>query len=163
VLLSNVGLGLDYVLMALAPNVMWLLVGRVLAGIISASITAAGAYVAGAYVADVTPAERRAAAFGVIGAAFGIGFVLGPAVGGLLGAVSPRLPFWVAAALSLINAAYGLFVLPESLSARPRSAARASPGAGRIRSVGADVRLLHRHGAELAIAGRVVVVRRVRC
>jgi MFS transporter, DHA1 family, tetracycline resistance protein len=107
VLLSNVGLGLDYVLMALAPNVMWLLVGRVLAGIISASITAAGAYVAGAYVADVTPAERRAAAFGVIGAAFGIGFVLGPAVGGLLGAVSPRLPFWVAAALSLINAAYG--------------------------------------------------------
>jgi len=116
VLLSNLGLGLDYVLMALAPNVGWLLVGRVLSGVTSASITAAGAY-----VADVTPEERRAAGFGMIGAAFGLGFVLGPALGGLLGSLGPRVPFWVAAALSLVNAAYGFFVLPESLPPERRA------------------------------------------
>ena len=93
VLLSNLGLGLDYVLMALAPNVAWLLVGRVLSGLTAASITAAGAY-----VADVTPEEERAAGFAMLGAAFGLGFVLGPALGGLLGALGPRVPFWVAAA-----------------------------------------------------------------
>jgi len=80
VLLSNVGLGLDYIVMALAPNVVWLLVGRVLSGLTSASITAAGAY-----VADVTEERERAAGFAMLGAAFGLGFVLGPAVGGLLG------------------------------------------------------------------------------
>lgn len=110
VLLSNFGLGLDYILMALAPNLAWLFVGRVISGITTASIPAAGAY-----IADVTPPERRAAGFGMISVAFGLGFVLGPAVGGMLGAVSPRLPFWVAAVLSLANAAYGFFVLPESL------------------------------------------------
>src|SRR5262249_19472259 len=110
VLFSNLGLGLDYVLMALAPNIGWLLVGRVLSGLTSASITAAGAYVAG-----VTPGRERGAGFAMLGAAFGLGFVLGPALGGLLGALGPRVPFWVAAALSLLNAAYGLFVLPESL------------------------------------------------
>jgi DHA1 family tetracycline resistance protein-like MFS transporter len=93
VLLSNLGLGLDYVLMALAPDVAWLLVGRVLSGLTAASITAAGAY-----VADVTPEEERAAGFAMLGAAFGLGFVLGPALGGLLGALGPRVPFWVAAA-----------------------------------------------------------------
>src|SRR3989475_9501987 len=103
VLLPNLGLGLDYVLIALAPNVGWLLVGRVLSGVTSASITAAGAY-----VADVTPEERRAAGVGMIGAAFGLGFVLGPAPGGLLGSLGPRVPLWVAAALSLVHAAYGL-------------------------------------------------------
>ena len=116
VLLSNLGLGLDYVLMALAPNVAWLLVGRVLSGLTSASITAAGAY-----VADVTPEDKRAAGFAILGTAFGLGFVLGPALGGLLGALGPRVPFWVAAALSLLNAAYGLGVLPESLPRERRA------------------------------------------
>jgi DHA1 family tetracycline resistance protein-like MFS transporter len=115
ILLSNLGLGLDYIVMALAPTVRWLFVGRVLSGITSASITAATAY-----ISDVTPVERRARAFGLIGAAFGVGFVLGPAVGGWLGAKNPRLPFWVAAAFSLLNALYGLVVLPESLSPAKR-------------------------------------------
>ena len=116
VLLSNLGLGFDYVLMALAPKVAWLLVGRVLSGITSASITAAGAY-----VADVTPEKERAAGFAMLGAAFGLGFVLGPALGGLLSSFGPRVPFWVAAGLSLLNAAYGLFVLPESLPPERRA------------------------------------------
>ena len=125
ILLSNLGLGLDYVLMALAPSVAWLFVGRVISGITAAVIPTAHAY-----IADVTPPERRSAAFGLIGVGFGVGFVLGPAAGGLLGAADPRLPFWVAAALSLANAAYGYFVLPESLPADRRSAfswARANP------------------------------------
>jgi MFS transporter, DHA1 family, tetracycline resistance protein len=110
ILLSNFGVGLDYVLMALAPTLGWLFAGRVISGIASASI--ATAY---AYVADVTPPERRAARFGLLGAAFGAGFVLGPALGGLAGNISPRLPFWIAAGLSLANALYGLLILPESL------------------------------------------------
>jgi MFS transporter, DHA1 family, tetracycline resistance protein len=110
ILLSNVGLGLDYVLMALAPTVGWLLIGRVISGITAASFSTAGAY-----IADVTPPEQRAGRFGLLGAAFGLGFVLGPAIGGMLGHVDPRLPFWCAAGLSLLNAAYGLLVLPESL------------------------------------------------
>jgi DHA1 family tetracycline resistance protein-like MFS transporter len=110
VLISNFGLGLDYVLMALAPNLWWLFVGRVISGITAASISTGFAY-----IADVTPPERRAASFGLMGAAFGLGFILGPALGGVLAAVDPRMPFWVAAALSLLNAMYGLFVLPESL------------------------------------------------
>jgi DHA1 family tetracycline resistance protein-like MFS transporter len=115
VLLSNVGLGLDYIFMALAPNVAWLFVGRMISGIASSSFSTAGAY-----IADVTPPEKRAAAFGMIGAAFGLGFVLGPAVGGLLGVSDPRLPFWGAAATSLVNACYGFFVLPESLPREKR-------------------------------------------
>ena len=110
VLLSNFGLGLDYVLMALAPSLIWLFVGRVISGITSASISTAFAY-----IADITPAERRAAVFGKVGAAFGAGFIIGPAVGGLLGDVDPRLPFWVAAGLSFANTLYGLLILPESL------------------------------------------------
>ena len=110
VLLSNFGLGLDYVLMALAPSLIWLFVGRVISGITSASISTAFAY-----IADITPAERRAAVFGKVGAAFGAGFIVGPAVGGLLGNVDPRLPFWVAAGLSFANTLYGLLILPESL------------------------------------------------
>jgi DHA1 family tetracycline resistance protein-like MFS transporter len=110
VLLSNLGLGLDYVLMALAPSIGWLVFGRVLSGITSASFSTASAY-----IADVTPPEKRAGRFGLLGAAFGLGFVIGPAVGGLLGQIDMRLPFWVSAALSLANAAYGYFILPESL------------------------------------------------
>ena len=115
ILLSNLGLGLDYVLMALAPNLAWLFVGRVISGITAASVSTGMAY-----VADVTPPEKRAAAFGRVGIAFGLGFVLGPALGGLLGSVDPRLPFWVAAGLSLANALYGLFILPESLPPEKR-------------------------------------------
>jgi len=110
VLLSNFGLGLDYVLMALAPSLIWLFVGRVISGITSASISTAFAY-----IADITPAEKRAAVFGKVGAAFGAGFIVGPAIGGLLGDTDPRLPFWVAAGLSFANTIYGFLILPESL------------------------------------------------
>jgi DHA1 family tetracycline resistance protein-like MFS transporter len=116
ILISCVGLGLDYLLMAVAPSLGWLFIGRLLSGVTSASFATAGAY-----IADVTPVEKRAAGFGVIGAAFGVGFVLGPAVGGLLGATDPRLPFWVAGGLALLNAAYGYFVLPESLPVERRT------------------------------------------
>jgi MFS transporter, DHA1 family, tetracycline resistance protein len=125
VLLSNAGLGLDYIAMALAPNVAWLVVGRVISGMASSSFSTAGAY-----IADVTPPEQRAAAFGKIGMVFGLGFIIGPAMGGWLGAIDPRLPFWGAATLSLLNACYGYFVLPESLSPDKRmqfSWARANP------------------------------------
>jgi DHA1 family tetracycline resistance protein-like MFS transporter len=117
ILLSNFGLGLDYILMAVAPSVGWLFVGRVISGITAASVSTAGAY-----IADVTPPEQRAAKFGLLGAAFGAGFVIGPALGGVLGDISPRLPFWVAAGLSLTNGLYGLFVLPESLPPERRAA-----------------------------------------
>ena len=116
VLLSNFGLGLDYLLMAWAPALPWLLVGRIISGLTASSIPTAMAY-----MADVTPHERRAAAFGMLNAAFGVGFVLGPALGGILGSVNPRLPFMAAAALSLLNGIYGLFVLPESLKLANRS------------------------------------------
>jgi MFS transporter, DHA1 family, tetracycline resistance protein len=111
ILLSNVGLGLDYMVMALAPTIPWLFAGRLLSGITAASMPTANAY-----ISDVTPEERRARAFGIFGAAFGVGFVLGPAIGGWLGAIHPRLPFWVAGGLSLVNACYGFLVLPESLA-----------------------------------------------
>jgi MFS transporter, DHA1 family, tetracycline resistance protein len=115
VLLSNFGLAADYVVMALAPTVWWLFLGRVLSGLTSSSMPTAQAY-----ISDVTPPEGRAKAFGMFGAAFGIGFILGPGLGGWLGAISPRLPFWVAGCFSLMNAMYGLFVLPESLPVEKR-------------------------------------------
>jgi DHA1 family tetracycline resistance protein-like MFS transporter len=116
VLLSNLGLALDYVLMALAPSLVWLFVGRVISGITSASVSTAFAY-----MADVTPPEQRAAVFGKVGVAFGAGFILGPALGGLLGGMDPRLPFWVAAGLSFANTLYGMLILPESLPKERRS------------------------------------------
>jgi DHA1 family tetracycline resistance protein-like MFS transporter len=116
VLLSNFGLGLDYVVMALAPALGWLFVGRVVSGLTASSVPTAMAY-----MADVTPAEKRAASFGMLGAAFGMGFILGPALGGVLGQVNPRLPFWVAGGLSLLNGCYGVFVLPESLKKENRA------------------------------------------
>ena len=116
VLLSNFGLGLDYLVMAMAPSVAWLFAGRIISGITSSSFPTASAY-----VADVTPREQRAAKFGLLGAAFGLGFIIGPAVGGVLGDIDLRLPFWVAGGLSLANAAYGYFILPESLPPEKRA------------------------------------------
>ena len=110
VLGSNLGIGLSYVIMAAAPSLGWLFVGRVISGITSASISTAFAY-----ITDMTAPEQRAAVFGKIGVAFGAGFILGPALGGLLGGIEPRLPFWVAAGLSFANGLYGLLILPESL------------------------------------------------
>ncbi|MGA9722416.1 MAG: TCR/Tet family MFS transporter [Candidatus Binatus sp.] len=115
ILLSNFGLGLDYIVMALAPGIGWLFVGRVISGITSASTSTAYAY-----IADVAPPEKRAAGFGMLSAAFGLGFVVGPAIGGVLGNIDPRLPFWVAAGFSFLNFAYGSLVLPESLSIERR-------------------------------------------
>ena len=110
ILLSAAGLAADYVLMALAPNLWWLAAGRIIAGITSASFTTVYAY-----MADITPPEQRARGYGLIGAAFSAGFVAGPLLGGVLGEISPRTPFWVAGALSGIAFLYGLFILPESL------------------------------------------------
>ena len=129
-LLSNFGLALDYVLMALAPSLTWLFVGRVISGITSASVSTAFAY-----IADVTPPERRATMFGKIGVAFGAGFILGPAIGGLLGGMDPRLPFWVAAGLSFANTLYGLLILPESLPRERRSPFRWKSANPRVRCV----------------------------
>jgi MFS transporter, DHA1 family, tetracycline resistance protein len=110
ILLSNLGLGVDYLIMALAPALWVLLVGRVLAGIFSATVSTAQAY-----IADITAPEKRAGAFGMLGAAFGLGFVLGPALGGVLGHYDLRLPFFAAAGMSFANFLYGYFILPESL------------------------------------------------
>jgi MFS transporter, DHA1 family, tetracycline resistance protein len=116
-LLSLVGMGFDYCILALAPNLWWLFIGRILTGITGASFTTAQAY-----IADVTPAERRSQAFGMVGAAFGVGFILGPLIGAYATTFSVRTPFWVAASLSLANFIYGYFVLPESLKIENRRA-----------------------------------------
>ncbi len=133
ILLSLFGAGVDYILMALAPNLAWLFVGRVIAGITAASFT-----VANAYIADVSPPHQRAQNFGLVGAAFGLGFIVGPALGGLAGTWGPRVPFLVAAALTLLNWLYGFFVLPESLqpeNRRPFSWARAN-AVGSLKALG---------------------------
>lgn len=117
ILLSCLGLGLDFIFMALAPTLMWLFVGRVISAITSASFTTANAY-----IADVTAPDKRAQAFGMIGAAFGLGFIVGPVMGGWLGDIDLRYPFWGAAILALCNFAYGWFVLPESLPREKRTA-----------------------------------------
>lgn len=125
-LVSVFGLALDFLIIAVAPSLMWLLVGRILNGMTAASFSTANAY-----VADVTPAEGRAKAFGWMGSAFSFGFLVGPALGGALGDIDLRLPFYVAAGLSLLNGLYGLFVLPESLPPERRTTrfdlARANP------------------------------------
>ena len=116
-LFSLLGFGLDYVFLAFAPSIGWLFVGRIIAGITGASMTTASAY-----IADISTPETRAQNFGMIGAAFGLGFIVGPMIGGLLGEMGPRIPFLVAAGLALLNAAYGYFVLPESLDVSNRRA-----------------------------------------
>ena len=116
ILLSCLGLGIDYIFMAMAPSLRWLFVGRLISG-----ITASNVSTAFAYITDITEPTQRAKRFGVLGAAFGVGFVVGPALGGLLGHYSLRAPFWAAAALSIANFFYGAFVLPESLLPEKRS------------------------------------------
>lgn len=116
-LFSLLGFGIDYIILALAPSYNWLFAGRIIAGITGASFTTAAAY-----IADVSTAETRAKNFGMIGAAFGLGFVIGPALGGLLAGLGIRAPFYAAATLCLLNALYGYFVLPESLRKENRRA-----------------------------------------
>ena len=116
-LVSLLGVGLDYILLSVAPNLWWLFVGRVVAGIAGSSLT-----VANAYIADVSPPEERARNFGRLGATFGVGFILGPALGGVLGDIGLRVPFMFAAGLALLNFLYGYFVLPESLPPESRGA-----------------------------------------
>ena len=116
ILISNAVSVLDLAIMALAPNLWWLFAGRVISGMATANIATASAY-----IADVTPPEKRAASFGLLGSAFGLGFVLGPAIGGIVGNANPRVTFWVAAGFALLNTLYGLFVLPESLARENRT------------------------------------------
>ena len=124
-LLAVFGLGLDFIFSALAPTLFWLFVGRVLAGVCGSSWV-----IASAFIADVTAPDARAKAYGMMGAAFGVGFVIGPAIGGILGEFGPRVPFWGAAVISLLNFIYGWYVLPETLAAgkrRPFRWLRANP------------------------------------
>lgn len=124
-LLAVFGLAVDYLLTAFAPNLWWLLAGRLIAGLCGASYT-----IANAYLADITAPENRAKAFGLMGAAFGLGFIIGPAIGGLLGEFGPRVPFFVAAGVSAANFIFGWFVLPETLTPdkrRPFNWIRANP------------------------------------
>lgn len=116
-LLSLLGFGIDYIFLALAPTIWWLFVGRIIAGVFGASMTTATAY-----IADISTKENRAQNFGMIGAAFGVGFIIGPALGGLLGEIGPRVPFVAAAILTFVNVIYGYFVLPESLDKEHRRA-----------------------------------------
>jgi DHA1 family tetracycline resistance protein-like MFS transporter len=117
ILIANAVSVLDFAIMAVAPNLWWLFIGRIISGMASANLATATAY-----IADVTAPENRARAFGLIGSAFGLGFVLGPAIGGIVGVVNPRWAFWGAAIAALINTSYGLFVLPESLPREKRTA-----------------------------------------
>ena len=148
ILLSNLGLGLDFLLMAVAQTLPLLFIGRVLSGITSASFSTANAY-----IADVTAPADRAAAYGKLGMAFGIGFVLAPAVGGLIGDANPRLPFWIAAGLSLANFCYGYFVLPESLPPDRRS-----PFSWRRANPVASLSFLSHHPEVSALAGVVFLM-----
>jgi DHA1 family tetracycline resistance protein-like MFS transporter len=139
ILISTAGLAADYVLMALAPDLWWLAVGRIIAGVTSASFTTVYAY-----MADITPPEHRARAYGLIGAAFAGGFIAGPLLGGVLGEWSPRAPFWFAGAMSGLAFLYGWFVLPESLAPENRM-----PFAWRRANPFGALRLLRSH-AELS-------------
>lgn len=124
-LFSLAGLGVDYIILAMAPDLFWLVFARIVAGMFSATVATANAY-----IADITPRENRAAAFGLLGAAFGVGFTVGPLIGGVLGGIDLQYPFWLAAGLSFANLAFGYFVLPESLPVEKRTRlnpARANP------------------------------------
>lgn len=144
ILLSSLGSAFDCAMLAVAPNLWWLFVGRVLSGATSASMSSAAAY-----IADVTPPEKRAAAFGMVGAAFGIGFTVGPALGGVLAGFGLRVPFIVMAVLMLISAAYGLFVLPESLPPEKRQTRIAWERANPLGSL----KLIRRHRDLFSLIG----------
>jgi MFS transporter, DHA1 family, tetracycline resistance protein len=147
ILISLLGAGLDYLLLAFAPSLAWLFVGRVIAGVTAANITTATAY-----IVDVSPPEKRAQNFGILGAAFGLGFIIGPALGGLLGNVGLRIPFLVVAGITLLNVLYGYFVLPESLSLENRRAF----SWGRANPVG-SLTQLGRYPIALALASTIVL------
>ncbi len=124
-LLALFGLGIDYLVIAFAPTLAWLFIARMISGVCGSSVT-----VANAYIADISTAEDRAKNFGMIGAAFGLGFIIGPAIGGFLGEMGTKIPFFAAAGLSLLNWLYGYFIIPESLSQenrRPFEWKRANP------------------------------------
>ena len=148
-IVSLVALAIDYMITGLAPTISWLFLGRTLSGIAGAAYPTANAY-----IADVTPPEKRAAAFGLTGAAFGIGFVVGPALGGLIGQYGPRLPFFVSAAVSLANAVFGLVVLKELLPRELRrkfELKRASPWG--------SLAALQRYPMMLSLVGVVILMR----
>lgn len=147
-LFSLLGFGIDYLFLAFSPTIQWLFIGRIIAGMTGASFTTATAY-----IADISPPEKRAQNFGLVGAAFGLGFIIGPALGGLLGHFGLRVPFFVAAGLSLLNCLYGYFILPESLPKehrRPFEARRANP-------VG-SLRMLLRYPAISPLVASLVLV-----
>ncbi|PJJ60691.1 TCR/Tet family MFS transporter [Hymenobacter chitinivorans] len=147
-LFALLGFGLDYLFVAFAPTITWLFVGRIIAGITGASFTTASAY-----IADISTPEKRAQNFGMIGAAFGLGFIIGPVIGGVLGQFGPRVPFLVAAGLTMINWLYGFFILPESLDKehrRPFNWRRANP-------IG-SLRQLQKYPVILGMVGSLVLV-----
>ncbi len=144
ILLSNLGLGLDFMMMALANTLPLLFIGRVISGITSASFSTANAY-----IADITPPEKRAQAFGMVGMAFGLGFIIAPFIGGHLGTIDVRLPFWAAVVMSLTNFCYGFFVLPESLPPERRTARFDWSHANPVGSL----TLLRRHPQVLGLVG----------
>jgi DHA1 family tetracycline resistance protein-like MFS transporter len=147
ILISCLGLGLDYIFMAVAPSLRWLFVGRLISGITASNISTAFAY-----ITDISAPAERAKRFGMLGAAFGVGFVVGPAVGGLLGQYNLRAPFWAAAGLSIANFFYGMFVLPESLAKEKRS-----KSAWHLANPLGSLKLLRSH-PELASLSLVVIL-----
>ncbi len=147
-LFAMLGFGLDYLFQAFAPTIAWLFAGRLLAGVTGGSFT-----IATAYIADISTPEKRAQNFGMVGAAFGLGFIIGPVIGGILGQFGERIPFFAAAGLALLNALYGYFILPESLSPdhrRPFDWKRANP-AGSLKQ-------LARYPVLLGLVGSLICI-----
>ena len=147
-LLSLLGFGIDYLFLAFAPSIFWLFVGRIIAGIAGASMTTAMAY-----IADVSAPEKRAQNFGIVGAAFGLGFIIGPVLGGVLGQFGTRIPFFAAAGLALLNFLYGYFILPESLTKENRR-----PFNFKTANAWASLARLKRYPKVLSLAGALVLV-----
>jgi DHA1 family tetracycline resistance protein-like MFS transporter len=147
-LISLFGFGIDYILLSIAPTITWLFIGRMIAGITGASFTTATAY-----IADISSPEDRAKNFGMVGAAFGVGFIIGPVLGGFLGQIGTRVPFYVSAVLCLLNWLYGFFILPESLpkeKRRPFDWKRANPLGSLL--------LLRRYSGVSALVGSLVLI-----
>ena len=147
-LLSLLGFGIDYLFLAFAPSIFWLFIGRIIAGIAGASMTTAMAY-----IADVSAPEKRAQNFGIVGAAFGLGFIIGPVLGGVLGQFGTRIPFFAAAGLALLNFLYGYFILPESLTKENRR-----PFNFKTANAWASLSRLKRYPKVLSLAGALVLV-----